>query len=33
MEKPSIISEATTIKTPIENASILEYELDKETKL
>ena len=33
MEKLSIISESTKIKTPIENASILEYELDKETKL
>ena len=33
MEKPSNISEAPTIKTPLENASTIEYEIDKETKL
>ena len=33
MEKPSNFSEAPTIKTPIENSSEVEYEIDKETKL
>ena len=33
MEKPSNISEAPTIKTPLENSSTIEYEIDKETKL
>ena len=33
MEKISNISSAPTIQTPIENSSIVEYEIDKETKL
>ena len=33
MEKPSNISEAPTIKIPLENSSNIEYEIDKETKL
>ena len=33
MEKAPDISEAPTIKTPIENSTTIEYEIDKETKL